>query len=188
MAKKSRKANSLYQLKVTLISSKPPIWRRLIVKDNIRLDELHFVLQTAMGWLDYHLHQYRVGDVYIGIPEPDLDFDVKDERKIYLHDIISTPKNNFVYEYDFGDGWEHKIVLEKILPLDSFESPTVIKGSKACPPEDCGGVWGYHDLLDIIRNSTHEDHESMLEWVGGEFDPDAFDMEAINKALWDLAF
>ncbi|WP_373498871.1 plasmid pRiA4b ORF-3 family protein [Desulfococcus sp.] len=188
MAKKNRKANSLYQLKVTLISSKPPIWRRLIVQDNIRLDQLHFVLQTAMGWSDYHLHQYRVGNDCIGIPEPDFDFDVKDERKVYLHDIISKPKDYVIYEYDFGDGWEHKILLEKILPLDSFESPIVIKGSQACPPEDCGGIWGYYDLLKAIQDPTHEEHESMLEWVGGEFDPDAFDMKAINNNFKSLAF
>ena len=167
--KKKKKSKSLYQIKVTLVGSKPPIWRRLIVNDNIRLDQLHSILQAAMGWFDYHLHQYRVGNTYIGIPEPDYDFDVTDERIMYLHDIISKPKDNFVYEYDFGDGWEHKIVLEKLLPLDSSEAPLVIKGKKACPPEDCGGVWGYYELLDAIQDPAHEEHESMLEWVGGEF-------------------
>jgi hypothetical protein len=94
--------------------------------------------------------------------------DVTDEQKVYLQDIISNQKDNFVYEYDFGDGWEHKIVLEKMLPLDFSESPIVIKGKNACPPE------------------KHEEHESMLEWVGGEFDPDEFDMNFINKKLNDL--
>ncbi|MGD8674579.1 MAG: plasmid pRiA4b ORF-3 family protein [Desulfobacterales bacterium] len=186
MTKKNKKSKSLYQIKVTLVGSKPPIWRRLIVKDNIRLDQLHSVLQVAMGWFNYHLHQYRVGRSYIGIPDPDFDIDVKDERKVYLLDIISTPKDNFVYEYDFGDGWEHKIVLEKILSLDFFESPVVIKGKKACPPEDCGGIWGYSDFLDAIQDPKHAEHESMLEWVGGEFDPDEFDMNFINKKLNDL--
>ena len=105
---------------------------------------------------------------------------------MYLHDIISKPKDKFIYEYDFGDGWEHRIVLEKILPLGSFEPPVVIKGKKACPPEDCGGIWGYYELLDAIQDPAHEEHESMLEWAGGEFDPDEFDMKSINERLDNL--
>jgi hypothetical protein len=183
MPKKNKKPESLYQLKITLAGSKPPIWRRLIVKDNIRLDELHSVLQVTMGWSNYHLHQYKLKNLYIGIPDPEWDMDITDERNVCLHDIISNPKDSFVYEYDFGDSWEHKIVLEKMLPLDSSESPLVVKGKKACPPEDCGGIWGYYDFLEAIQDPKHEEHESMLEWVGGEFDPDEFDMNFINKKL-----
>ncbi len=183
MPKKNRKSESLYQIKITLTGSKPPIWRRLIVKDNIRLDELHAVLQITMGWSGYHLHQYRLRNLYIGIPDQELDMDIADERKVYLKEVISNPKDSFVYEYDFGDSWEHRIVLEKILPLNSSESPLVIKGKQACPPEDCGGIWGYHDFLEAIRDPNHEEHESMLEWVGGKFDPDAFDMRFINDRL-----
>jgi hypothetical protein len=186
MIKKGKKLKSLYQLKVTLVRSKPPIWRRLIVNDNTRLDQLHSIFQVAMGWFNCHLHQYRVGGSFIGIPDPDFDIDVRDERKVYLQDIISNPKDNFVYEYDFGDGWEHKVVLEKILPSSFCEAPVVIKGKKACPPEDCGGIWGYYDLLAAIQDPKHEEHESMLEWLGGEFDPDEFDMNIINKKLNDL--
>jgi hypothetical protein len=189
MVKKNNKeSKSLYQIKVTLVGSKPPIWRRLIVKDNTRLDQLHSVLQVAMGWFNSHLHQYRVGSSYIGIPDQDIDIDVTDEQMVYLQDIISNVKDNFVYEYDFGDGWEHKIVLEKKLPLDSSESPVVIKGKKACPPEDCGGIWGYSDFLAAIQDPKHEEHEEMLEWFGGEFDPDEFDMNFINKKLNELKF
>ncbi len=100
--------------------------------------------------------------------------------------MVMNLKDNFVYEYDFGDGWEHKVVLEKILPLEYSESPVVIKGKMACPPEDCGGVWGYSDFLDAIQNPKHEEHESMLEWVGGKFDPDEFDVNFINEKLNDL--
>lgn len=188
MKKNNKESKSLYQIKVTLVGSKPPIWRRLIVKDNTRLDQLHSVLQVAMGWFNSHLHQYRVGNSYIGIPDQDIDIDVTDEQMVYLQDIISNVKDNFVYEYDFGDGWEHKIVLEKKLPLDSSESPVVIKGKKACPPEDCGGIWGYSDFLAAIQDPKHEEHEEMLEWVGGEFDPDEFDMNFINKKLNELKF
>lgn len=184
----NKKSESLYQLKVTLTGSKPPIWRRLIVKDNIRLDELHSVLQITMGWSNYHLHQYRLRNLYIGIPDQELDMDITDERKVYLKDILSNPKDSFVYEYDFGDSWEHKIVLEKILLLDSSKSPVVIKGNKACPPEDCGGIWGYSDFLAAIQDPKHEEHEEMIEWVGGDFDPDEFDMDIINKKLDELKF
>ena len=184
MAKKASKL--LYQTKVTLVGSKPPIWRRLIVKDNIRLDQLHFVLQVSMGWFDYHLHQYIVGDSCIGIPDLDFEMDMIDERKIYLYDLVSNPKDNFIYEYDFGDGWNHKIVLEKTLPLDFSKSPIVIKGKQACPPEDCGGIWGYSDFLEAIQNPKHEEHESMLEWAGGEFDPDELDIKLINSHLKNL--
>lgn len=186
MTKKNKKSEFLYQIKVTLVDSNPPIWRRLIVKDSIRLDRLHSVLQAAMGWFNYHLHQYRVGSSYIGMPDPDFDMDMTDERKVYLQDIISNPNDSFVYEYDFGDGWEHKIVLEKILPLDFSESPVVIKGKKACPPEDCGGIWGYSYFLEAIQDPKHKEHESMLEWIGGEFDSEAFDMKFINKKLKGL--
>ncbi|MFV9689948.1 MAG: plasmid pRiA4b ORF-3 family protein [Desulfobacteria bacterium] len=186
MAKRKKASKSLYQIKVTLIESKPPIWRRLIVKDNIRLDQLHSVLQISMGWFGYHLHQYIVGDSYIGLPDPDFEMDVIDERKIYLYDLVSNPKDNFIYEYDFGDAWNHKVVLEKTLPLDFSESPIVIKGKKACPPEDCGGIWGYYDFLEAIQNPNDEEHESMLEWVGGKFDPDALDIKLINNHLNDL--
>jgi hypothetical protein len=184
--KMNKKAKSLYQVKVTLLGSKPPIWRRLIVKDDTRLDQLHSILQIAMGWSDYHLHEYRVRGSYIGIPHPDYDMEIEDERIVYLQDIISSPRDSFVYEYDSGDGWGHKIVLEKILPLNFSESPVVIKGKKACPPEDCGGIWGYYEFLSAIQDPKHEEHDSMLEWVGGEFDPDEFDMNNINRKLNDL--
>ena len=183
MAKRKRASKALYQIKITLTGSKPPIWRRLIVKDNIRLDELHSVLQISMGWSDYHLHQYIVGNSYIGLPDTEFDMDMIDERKIYLYDVVSKLKDNFTYEYDFGDSWNHKIVLEKILALDFSESPILVTGKKACPPEDCGGIWGYSDFLDAIQNPDHEEHESMLEWIGGEFDPDALDIKLINNHL-----
>ena len=136
-----------------------------------------------MGWFNYHLHEYRVGNKYIGIPDPDFDNDVTDERKVFLHDIVSNPKDTFVYEYDLGDGWEHKIVLEKVLSLDFSEATVVINGKRACPPEDCGGIWGYADFLDAIQDPKHNEHESMLEWVGKEFDPDELDINLINKQL-----
>ncbi len=183
MKKRAKKSTALYEIKVTLAGSKPPIWRRMVVKDTTRLDDLHSILQIAMGWSDYHLHQFRVGNTFIGVPDPEFDMEVTDERNLYLKDILTEPKDSFFYEYDFGDGWDHKIVLEKILPPDSSSSPRVIRGKKACPPEDCGGMWGYAQFLEAVQDPTHEEHESMREWVGGEFDPDTFDMDAVNREL-----
>ncbi|MEA2012435.1 MAG: plasmid pRiA4b ORF-3 family protein, partial [Verrucomicrobiota bacterium] len=173
MAKRKSKPESLYQLKVTLCGSKPPIWRRLIVADNIGLGILNNVLQISMGWDGYHLHQYIVGGNYIGVPQPEFDFglDMIDEETVLLKDLLSKPKDNLIYEYDFGDSWKHKIVLEKILLLDSSKSPIVIKGKMACPPEDCGGLWGYEDLLKTLKDPKHEEYYDMLDWLGGDFDP-----------------
>ncbi|MCD4817868.1 MAG: plasmid pRiA4b ORF-3 family protein [Candidatus Cloacimonetes bacterium] len=188
MAKRKKASKALFQLKVTLVGSKPPIWRRLIVKDNIRLDQLHSVLQVSMGWFNCHLHQYIVGDSYIGVPEPDYDLDMIDERNFYLYDLVSNPKDFFIYEYDFGDNWGHKIILEKILPVDFSTTPKVIKGKKACPPEDCGGTWGYSELLEALQDPKHEEYESMLDWVGEDFNPDELDIERINRYLKNLKF
>ncbi len=184
MPKKSAKPAAIYQIKVTLVDSKPPIWRRLLVRDNIDLSELHHVLQIAMGWEDYHLHQYCVGrNTYIGDPDQSFDADFMDEHETFLKDIVSKPKDKFLYEYDFGDSWHHIILLEKILPLNAAKTPMAIKAVKACPPEDVGGMWGYQDFLEIISDPEHPEYEETREWVGDEFDPDHVDLDAINMEL-----
>ncbi len=184
MAKRTPKQT--YQLKVTLKGAKPPIWRRLLVPSVIRLDELHLVIQQTMGWFNCHLHQFAADGLYFGIPDDDfgLDFEVVDETQIELRQLLGREKDAMVYEYDFGDGWEHKIVLEAILPTDETQTlPACIKGKRACPPEDCGGVWGYENLLKILSDPSDPEHESMLEWIGGDFDAEAFDVKAANVAL-----
>lgn len=176
----------IYQLKVTLEGSKPPIWRRLQVDKNSKLSELHEVLQRSMGWENYHLHQFEAGRTLYGVPHPDYGFDMKDEAEVKLSQIVAHEKDKFSYEYDFGDGWLHKIVLEKILPRCSdTHYPVCTKGKGACPPEDCGGIWGYYELLDAVQDPDHPDHEDMLEWLG-EFDPTVFDREDVNEALQTL--
>jgi hypothetical protein len=186
-AKKQTSAPQVYQLKITLLGSQPPIWRRFQVPSDMNLAKLHQVIQYVMGWEDSHMHQFKVGKTYYGTTYPD-DFDgmpeTKDERKARLQELAPRPKAKFVYEYDFGDSWEHEVVLEKILPPEpGTKYPVCSEGKRACPPEDCGGVWGYADLLDTIKDPNHPEHEDMLEWLGGEFDPEAFDVEAVNKAL-----
>jgi hypothetical protein len=107
-----------------------------------------------------------------------------DYKKIRVSGLLKKEKEKIVYEYDFGDGWEHDVLLEKILPVDEkFKFPVCLEGKMACPPEDCGGVWGYSDLLEILKQPKHEEYDNMIEWLGGEFDPEHFDIEAVNKIL-----
>lgn len=175
---------SVYQLKVTLRNSKPPIWRRLLVLDSSTLYDLHIIIQIVMGWTDYHLHQFIIEGQYYGVPDPDDWEPMIDERRYRLNQIVSSENYKFVYEYDFGDSWEHEIVLEKILPPDpNVKYPICIKGKRACPPEDIGGVWGYEEFLEIMKDPAHEEYDSYVEWLGDEFDPEEFDLEEINQVL-----
>ena len=183
----AREKESIYQLKVTLRHVKPPVWRRILVRGDVTLYKLHQTLQIAMGWTDSHMHQFVVDGVFFGQPDPDFDFDVESERRTRLHDVVSGVKDKFSYEYDFGDGWEHEILVEDILqPEPRTRYPRCIKGKRNCPPEDIGGPWGYADFLEAIENEDHPEHEEYLEWIGGSFDPEAFDLEAVNDYLKEV--
>jgi hypothetical protein len=176
--------SQIYQLKITLRDSKPPIWRRLDVPNTMTLAQLHHVIQAAMGWADYHLHQFTVNGVEYGVPHPDDWNEVRNEKSVKLSQFVTGPKFKFTYEYDFGDSWEHIILVEKVLPPEpGVDYPRCITGKRACPPEDCGGVWGYASFLEAISDPDHPEHEELLEWVGGEFDPEAFDCAVVNEAL-----
>ena len=185
----SRSCADVYQMKVTLRGTKPPIWRRIQVAADTDLAELHDILQIVMGWEEAHLHQFIIGGEYYGVPSPTpfasvFDAEMAEERGVKLAQVVSGEKSTFVYEYDFGDSWEHRIVLEKILPSEEGKRcPVCVAGKGACPPEDCGGVWGYYDLLDVVQDPEHPDHDEMLEWLGGDLDPDAFDLEQVNRQL-----
>jgi len=184
-SRKRAKNYPVYQLKITLTDSKPPIWRRVQVASNTTLSELHRVIQVAMGWWDSHLHQFVIHGEYFGIPDPDWDsMEVTSERGVKLAEVISAEKDKLIYEYDFGDSWEHVILVEKILPSDpGISYPVCLKGKRACPPEDCGGIWGYSDFLEAIQDPDHPEHDDMLEWVGEEFDPEAFSLDEVNSRL-----
>jgi hypothetical protein len=175
----------VYQLKVTLKDSRPPIWRRILVPGDVTLTKLHRILQVVMGWYDSHLHQFIVGGASYGEPDPDFPEDgMKSERRVKLKQVAPHENDCFTYEYDFGDSWEHDIRVEKILPaVPGLELPVCIAGKRACPPEDCGGVWGYESFLEAIGDPDHPEHDEMLQWVGGEFDPEAFDLGEINESL-----
>ena len=174
----------VYQIKVTLDGIKPPIWRRLLVPGSVSLRKLHDLLQVALGWTDSHLHAFEVRGESYGIPDPDFPEEGKTDTRVHLDQVFRREKDAIVYEYDFGDGWTHKIVLEKILPVDpKVAAPRCTGGARACPPEDCGGVWGYADFLRVIGDPSDPEHEEMIQWVGEEFDPERFDLDAVNAAL-----
>jgi len=175
---------SIYRLKVTLRDNHPAIWRRIQVADTILLPHLHGVLQLAMGWTNSHLHLFQVGKRVFAEPSPDDDFPIIDYRSVPLNQIAPAVADHLVYLYDFGDSWEHDIVVEEILPAEKgVHHPLCLDGQNACPPEDVGGVGGYTDFLNTIRNSRHPEHAEMLAWVGGAFDPDRFDLPGINGML-----
>jgi len=176
--------DTIYQIKISLIGAKPPIWRTVLVPGNIGLAAFHDIIQFTIGWTDSHLHQFIANQVFYGTPDDDFELEMEDETQYKLSQLLTKEKEFLVYEYDFGDGWEHKILLEKILPYDpKIALPVCLKGKRACPPEDCGGIWGYEELLQTISNPKHPDHDEMLEWLGGEFDPEEFDLEEINEDL-----
>jgi hypothetical protein len=175
------------QAKVSLLgSSRPPVWRRLLVPADIRLDRLHGVIQAAMGWKDCHMHAFSDGSCEYGLADPELGH--RDERKVTLGRLLEREGERIRYTYDFGDDWEHEIVLERVLAAGpGVRYPVCVAGKGACPPEDCGGAWGYEDLREVLADPAHEQHEEMLDWLGlqaaAEFDPARFDMEEVNRAL-----
>ena len=185
MTKTKQPANVyVYQMKVKLEDISPPIWRRIQVTNNITLGKLHRILQIIMGWSDYHLHEFIIDGVSYGVPDKDGIFEGKNERNVRLSQVVSEEKIKFVYIYDFGDYWQHKILIEKILPLEpDMQYPICIKGKRTCPPEDCGGAGGYDDFLETIQDPEHPEHDETLEWAGGSFDPEAFDIDEINREL-----
>ena len=179
-------SKTVYQIKVTLNDSKPPIWRRILVADTTTLIQLHTILQTVMGWDDYHLHMFTINDQIYGNPEDDEygDMGTKNESRFKLNQLVGREGFKFRYEYDFGDSWLHDLIVEKILLAEEgMRYPVCIAGKRACPPEDSGGVWGYKEILEASTNSKHPEHDRYLEWIGENFDPERFNLEHVNEGL-----
>ena len=182
----------IYQIKIALKGSKPPIWRRVQIPSDITLDKLHRIIQATMGWWDTHLHQFIVGETRYGVPDPDGWGFVEeiDETTVRLDQIVTGERFKFRYEYDFGDSWEHDLLVEKVMPMDlNQQYPVCVKGRRACPPEDVGGIWMYNYFIESIRNPEHPDYpgnDDFLDWVGDEFDSEGFDLNVINEALRNL--
>jgi hypothetical protein len=182
-------AERLYQFKITLLDTRPPIWRRIQVKDGT-LDKLHEYIQTAMGWTNSHLHHFRVGEQLYGDPllmqENFEEMEYEDSTTTKLSAILPKSGRRFrcEYEYDFGDGWRHEVLFEGCLRAErGTRYPVCVEGARACPPEDVGGTGGYEEFLEAITDPEHEDHDGLLEWAGGSFDPEAFDPAAATRAM-----
>lgn len=173
------------QLKVTLLGTRPPIWRRLLVPADSTLAYLHNVLQAAFGWQNSHLHEFRVGRVRYGSPDP-MEFSFGgpstiSEKRTLVGEVLGWARAKAVYTYDFGDSWDHSITVEKILPPDPTQNyPLCTAGELNGPPEDCGGVPGFYNFLEAIGDPKHPDHKDMSEWFPG-FDPLDFSVDEINQ-------
>jgi hypothetical protein len=190
MVKRVRKSTaSVFQLLVTLDQVEPTIWRRLLVPTDITLGKLHFVLNEVMGWTCSHLHSFGLRDRRFGDPrlDPDRELGFEDERKVKLESLVGE-KQSLRYDYDLGDSWEHEVLVEKRLEVDErLCYPLCIGGARACPPEDCGGVPGYARLVAALTDSDDAEHDELLTWVGGHFDPEGFDANRTNQALHAIA-
>jgi Plasmid pRiA4b ORF-3-like protein len=179
----------IYQLRVTLPGSHPLIWRQIQVRSDITLGKLHRILQVVMGWTGTHLHQFAIRGKQYWIPdEGDMDLRKKiDERKHRLRDVVSRQASRFRYEYDFGDLWTHELLVENILsPQEGVRYPVCLAGARARPPEDIGGTPGYENFLAAINSPRHPEHQEYLDWIGHRFDPEAFDVNEVNRKLHRL--
>jgi len=180
--------NWIYQLRITLVESRPRIWRRILVEEDILLSDLHKIIQTTMGWTNSHLHQFIKDETFYTQRMPDDDFweemNNVDYKGIKLNELLRFVKNTIIYEYDFGDSWMHEILLEKFLKPDpDVKYPVCIDGAMNCPPEDVGGMGGYMRMLRVLRNPNNREYESFINWLGGDFNPREFDITMVNKQL-----
>lgn len=176
----------IYQIRITLIGSQLPIWRRIQIRADTTLSGLHEILQVVMGWSNAHLHRFIVHGKSYEMPEGGFEGSENqwDERNFSLHNLLSKEGSRMTYEYDFGDDWQHEIAVEEICPAEeNTQYPFCLEGAGACPPEDVGGVPGYADFLAAVEEPNHPEHQSYLDWVGGSFDPQKFDCDEVNQTL-----
>jgi hypothetical protein len=183
-------ARTVHTIKVTLAGSRPPIWRRLQVASTTTLRALHDVIQAAFGWDDYHMWVFETPLGRYGLPDADLEISNAAAKR--LGQVAPSKGDRLCYTYDFGDDWEHTILTEAITaPEPGAAYPRCLTGRRACPPEDCGGIWGYDDLVEILTDPKHEEHQERLEWLGldsaDQFLPAAFNPDQANTALASLA-
>jgi hypothetical protein len=186
-------AITLYQIKIELKNSKPKIWRKILIKSDMFLSDFHMAIQFAMGWTNSHMHSFEYnGKSYservIGDDFWD-EFDCVDYKNFKVSKFLKNEKDKIKYEYDFGDGWEHNIVLEKILPIENDKRyPICIGGKNSCPPEDCGGIYYYIHMLEVLKNPKHKEYKEIKDWLEEEFDPEEFDLQEVNSGLASFHF
>ena len=181
----SKRTSTIYQIKTTLKGIDPPIWRRIHTPD-CTLEELHEIIQVTMGWEFEHLYRFTIGGVDYADLAMTSDEEAEDACGTYLSAILPTENRRprFSYEYDLGDEWIHQLIAEeRFPPKQGVKYPICVGGQRACPPEDCGGPWAYSEFVEAVGKPDHRRHDELLEWVGGEFDPERFDQEAVNTEL-----
>ena len=186
MARKAvlAKGDEVVSLKVTLRDAEPPIWRRILARPDMTLADLHHAIQAAMGWEGSHLYVFRVRDADYGDPSL-LEGEADDDAEFTLADVLKAGVSRFRYLYDFGDDWHHIVDVEKTLPAEPGKLyPACIAGKRACPPEDCGGIWGYEELLATLADPASASERP--EWFGRDFDPEAFSVESADRRLASL--
>jgi hypothetical protein len=177
----------IFQLRVSLADVTPPVWRRVLVPGGYTLDRVHRVIQHVMGWQDYHLHSFDVGGVQYGEPDPDGELALRDELDTRL-DAVAAKGARFLYTYDFGDWWEHEIVVEDVFGAEPEERyPACVGGERACPPEDVGGAFGYTEFLAAMADPKHPQHDQMVTWYGRPFDPGMFAPDRATTLLRRLS-
>ena len=178
----------IYQVKIILKDTRPKVWRRVLVPSDLLLSNLHKIIQTTMGWDNMHLHQFINDDLFYTVIFEEIEWsefsNIVDYNGLRICDLLTAEKEKMIYEYDFGDGWMHEIRLEKILPDDGEKKvPLCTGGEMNCPPEDCGGVWGYASLKQILKDPTHEAYEEWMEWLEEDYDPEHFNRDEVNQML-----
>lgn len=172
------------QLKIAVSGIEPPTWRRLLVLDSITFFDLHHIFQITMGWKNAHLFDFRIGDYVIGYIDKDAPEDLADANKVTVDTLIAKAGMRFNYSYDFGDGWNHLVEIEKISAEEvNRQYPVCLDGERNCPPEDCGGIPGYQHLIEVLKDKSNPDYPEMKRWAGKGYDPEKFDLEKINKLL-----
>jgi len=189
MARKGARGRRLppkrvYQLKITISNIRPPVWRRVLVESHATLGDLHLVIQRLFDWENYHLHDFTIGGGRYGDDWDDQPADLICEHDVLLCDLGLVPKAKFDYLYDFGDGWEHKVLVEAELdPEEGVEYPVCVRGRRAGPPEDCGGPWGYARMLASLADPEDGARNEIVDWLGEPFDPDEFNIHVVNALL-----
>lgn len=179
--------SKIYQFKIELMGISPSIWRSVQLNDNTQLLDLHYAVQIAMGWYDSHLYQFKNNELIYGDPDALEDESVLDDSVVNVVDVFKAEKDSIDYVYDFEDNWEHKIILEKIIESPKpLEHMLCVGGKRNCPPEDCGGVAAYLDMLEVLKTPDTEEYTELIEWLGGEFDPEFFEMSIINESFKEI--
>jgi Plasmid pRiA4b ORF-3-like protein len=181
-------AAALLQLKLTLTDVRPPVWRRLLVNNQMSLKRLHESIQAVAGWNGVHLHEFVIAETRYGQPAPREVVPVQNEALFRLHSLPLAKGTSFTYVYDFGDHWDIEVKVEQVLPSDSgVPFALVTEGARAFPPEDSGGAAGYEDLVEALSDPSDPEHEEYRRWAGEDFDPENFDLDATNERLGLLA-